>query len=106
MEISKKRKFNEIISLEPINENDFEKLDLNEYKKELWKLETYYTKKIQEIKNQIKETNRYIAKKCKNKNGDHEWISERENCMYGEKYTLCKKCRVDYYDKSYIHSII
>ena len=43
------------------------------------------------------------CKKCIEKNGEHEWISEREEGLYGERFTFCKYCRVDIYDNTYLH---
>lgn len=42
--------------------------------------------------------------KCKEvKNCRHEWIKEREPGQYGELWTYCKNCRVDYYCRDWIH---
>ena len=44
-----------------------------------------------------------ISEKCKKINGSHDWISEREDGMYGEIFTYCKHCRVDRYNNEYLH---
>ena len=44
-------------------------------------------KKIIDIEKEINELNQVIINNC-----IHEWITEREDCMYGEKFTYCKKC--------------
>ena len=56
-----------------------------------------YLKKIQFCEKEIEKLNNLIVQNC-----DHEWITERESGQYGERWTFCKKCRIDKYD-NYIH---
>jgi hypothetical protein len=49
-----------------------------------------YEKKITETKNVIK---REIKKNCVS----HNWKTERESGMYGEKFTYCTICGSDYF---------
>ena len=41
--------------------------------------ELYLQSQLQDVKNKIKK---------------HEWITERECCMYGESFTFCRKCNI------------
>lgn len=61
--------------------------------RELCKKNIYeYEKKITEIKNEIKQINHKIKKTC----SSHNWKTERESGMYGEKITYCTICGSDY----------
>lgn len=77
--------------------------DLDKFKKYLYQKESEFNFQIRLIRNLVKETNINIAKRCEEKHQGHKWIREREDCMYGSTFTICKYCRTDYYDKSYIH---
>ena len=46
-------------------------------------------KQIKEIDNILEEINQVIINNC-----IHEWITEREDGMYGERFTYCKKCNI------------
>lgn len=86
------------------NQINFSKIeDLNNFKKILYQKESEYSKKIAQIKTLVKETNKNIAKRCEEKHKKHKWIRERENCMYGSTFTICENCRIDYYDRTYMH---
>ena len=61
-----------------------------------------YEKKIKELETFIREKEFQIAKVCKDSDEGHQWITEREDGPYGERYTYCKKCRIDYYG-NYVH---
>jgi len=91
------------IDYSKINLDDYKNIDLKKYKDYLYQTEYYHNDQIKKIKKLIKETNIKMALKCKEDNGDHEWISERENCMYGERFTFCKNCKIDAYDNTYTH---
>ena len=80
-----------------------ENIDLTEYKKILNIKKIKYTQLIKDIEDEILQTNVLIAKKCEEKNDGHLWIRERESCMYGETFTYCKHCNIDYYNRSYMH---
>ena len=84
-------------------DDDYNNIDLIQYKQYLYQVQSEYESKIQDIKNKLKKTNTMIAKKCEEKNGDHEWIREREDCMYGDSYIVCRNCRTDKIDRSYLH---
>ena len=46
----------------------------------------------------MEETKKQIAKLClKENNNDHTWTTEREDGPYGERFTFCEKCGIDYY---------
>ena len=56
----------------------------------------YLIKEKYEIKSRLKiiekrldEIQEHIINNCV-----HEWKTEREDCMYGETFTICKKCGV------------
>ena len=101
--LTKKHKREECINYEEINLDDYLNIDLDKYKKYLYSKQRDYEEKIVIIKELIKSTNSKIAQKCKEKNNGHQWIREREDCMYGSRFTVCKNCRVDYYDNTWIH---
>ena len=86
-----------------IDLDNYLNINLEKYKIYLYQLQFQYNNKIKKIKNLIKNVNTKIALKCEIKNKTHEWIKERENCIYGETYTYCKKCKIDYHDRTYIH---
>jgi len=46
-----------------------------------------YLTKLNTIHTYWKELNEKIIKECK-----HEYVIERENCQYGEKWYTCTKC--------------
>ena len=57
-----------------------------------------YLSKITNIENEIKKSKREIAKTClKENNNTHLWITETEDGPYGERFTFCEKCKIDYY---------
>ena len=91
-------------SYEDIDLNkSYRDIDLNKYKVYLYERERYFANQIKNINDKKKQTNKIITKECKEDKGDHEWIRERENCMYGSTFTMCKNCRVDHYDDTYLH---
>jgi len=46
---------------------------------------------ISQYKDLIKREYEVIRQTCQ-----HNWVRERERCMYGETYTVCTKCRLLY----------
>ena len=46
--------------------------------------------KLKTIENKIKECDDYIGKQC-----NHEWITEREDGIYGDRFTVCKLCKIN-----------
>jgi hypothetical protein len=102
---NKKRKvnFEDDINIDIINEDNYLEIDLEKHNEKLNKLKIYYENEIIKIKEKIRKTNFLISKKCIHENKKHVWITEREPCMYGEKYTYCKNCKVDYYDRYFLH---
>ena len=78
-------------------------IDLDEYKSSLYILKSKHENEISIIKYKLKKTNVMISEKCKKINGSHDWISEREDGMYGEIFSHCKHCRVDRYNNEYLH---
>lgn len=96
---SKKRKLNDFKN---IDLKDYKELDLYSYKKFLHQKLYDFENAVKKKKEELKEVNILIAKKCKETTG-HKWVSEREPWMYGERFTYCEHCRTDYYDNSYMH---
>lgn len=47
---------------------------------------------LQNIKQDILNTNYAISKNC-----THKWITEIEEGPYGERFTFCEKCRISNY---------
>ena len=58
-----------------------------ENKEKLIKEKYVFLKKIIDIEKKINDLDQVIINNC-----IHEWITEREDCLYGEKLTYCKKC--------------
>ena len=58
-----------------------------ENKEKLIKEKYAFLKKIIDIEKEINALDQVIINNC-----IHEWITEREDCLYGEKFTYCKKC--------------
>ena len=46
--------------------------------------------KLKNVEIKIKEFDDYIGKQCK-----HEWITEREDGIYGGRFTVCKICKIN-----------
>ena len=61
---------------------------LNE-KKNLIKEKYNIKSRLEVIEKRLEEIQNNIINNC-----NHEWITEREDCMYGERFTYCKKCSV------------
>lgn len=67
-------------------------------KRELLIKKQIETEKIlQQIKQNILNTNYEISTKC-----NHNWITEREDGPYGERYTYCNHCKINSYG-DYFH---
>lgn len=96
---SKKRKIDD----SKYDISDYLNINLDDYKSSLYTEKRDYENRISLINKKLKEANVLISKKCIKINGSHEWISEREPGLYGEKFTYCKKCHVDIYNDEYIH---
>ena len=60
-----------------------------EKKAKLEKTKQELFSQIKQIDNILEEINQVIIINC-----IHEWINEREEGMYGEKFTYCKKCNI------------
>ena len=65
------------------------------------KIKKLYNEK-QECKLKIKLLDREVIKTqyklsdlCLKNNGKHEWVTEIEDGPYGERFTYCKKCKID-----------
>tara|TARA_B100000161_G_C33406979_1_gene349153 strand:+ start:137 stop:439 length:303 start_codon:yes stop_codon:yes gene_type:complete len=100
MESNKKKR--KIIENDDIDLDDYMNIDLEKYRKDLYAKMYNYEKMAKKKKEEIKEINKLIAKKCKETKG-HKWVSEREPYMYGERFTYCEYCRTDYYNHAYYH---
>jgi len=84
-------------------ERNKKELDLIEYKNTLFNKKIKLNQLIESINQEILQTTILIGKECMKKNNGHKWITERENCMYGELFTYCEYCNIDYSDSSYMH---
>ena len=60
-----------------------------ERKKELVSEKYKLQNRLKQIELTLKDLEITIVNNCK-----HEWITKREDGMYGERYTLCKNCGV------------
>ena len=59
-------------------------------------------KQLEIVKKEIVDNNFDISKQCKKDNNGHNWVNEREEGLYGERYTFCSECGIDYYG-DYFH---
>ena len=84
-------------------EEEYKTIDLDEYKDYLFETINELESKLKRIRKEVKMTNVHIAQKCEEKHKEHKWVCEREPVLYGERYTFCSNCGVDYYDNSYLH---
>lgn len=75
---------------------------LNYEKQKLLSDKSKYQVIIKKIEKEILEKEMQIVNVCKKNNNGHKWISESEDGPYGEKYTFCERCRIDYYG-GYMH---
>ena len=55
-----------------------------------------YIKKLDLIDKNIINKKYEIANMCKKINNGHIWITERDEGPYGERFTYCKICNIDY----------
>ena len=60
-----------------------------EKKEKLIKEKYELLKKINIIEKEINDLNQIIINNC-----IHEWKTDREDCLYGEKFTYCTKCGI------------
>ena len=60
-------------------------IEKNSLIKEKYKIKS----RLEEIEKKLDEIQENIIKNC-----THEWITEREDCMYSERFTYCMKCGV------------
>ena len=63
--------------------------EINKNLKELIKLKYEYQNKLNNIEKVIRKLETDKINICR-----HEWVTEREYGMYGERYTYCKFCRI------------
>ena len=45
--------------------------------------------RLEDIEKRLEWINKIIINNCK-----HEWITEREDGIYGKRFTYCKKCGI------------
>ena len=74
-----------------------ESIDLENKLKKLYNEKYECELNMKLIEKEIKNTKYNISKVCLDKNKGHDWVSEREEGPYGERFTYCSKCRIDYY---------
>lgn len=66
--------------------------EINNKLKELIKIKYKLQSELNTIEKEINKLNENKIKLCK-----HEWVTEREECMYGERFTYCKYCGIKDY---------
>lgn len=76
---------------------------LNNEKQQLIKDKTNYLTMVKNIEKEIENKEREISRICKSVNNGHKWITERESGLYGENFTFCQQCKIDYYG-GYFHN--
>lgn len=62
------------------------------YRKYLQRKIDNYKEQIQDVRSKIKNLDENIVKQCIATFGDHTYIEEIEECMYGNIYFVCKYC--------------
>ena len=60
-------------------------IEKNSLIKEKYKIKS----RLEEIENKLEKIQENIINNCK-----HEWITEREDGIYGKRFTYCMKCGV------------
>ena len=75
---------------------------LNNERNQLLSDKNTYIKMIEQIEKNILNKGIEISRECSKQNNGHQWTSEREEGPYGERFTYCQKCKVDYYG-NYFH---
>lgn len=65
--------------------------ELKNKQKELRKLKTAIQKKLNDIDEQLLNVKFKIIEECGKTTG-HDFVTEREISMYGERFTWCKYC--------------
>jgi hypothetical protein len=55
-----------------------------------------YKDKIRTLEDEIKKEQLKLYYICSKKEGGHEMITEREEGLYGERFTYCKRCGYNY----------
>lgn len=63
----------------------------------IYKSQSYYRKKLQELEIKYKENQRKIYENCIKHHGNHTWEAFREDGPYGERYYICKNCNTENY---------
>ena len=59
-------------------------------------------KQLEHVEKDMKNNNYQIANQCKKDNNGHKMVNERDEGLYGERYTFCSECGIDYYG-DYFH---
>ena len=80
-------------NLDNIDNLNFE--ELNKIKNNLFREQQELFIQQQNISKNLKIINTMIAKQCEKEFTEHLWIKEKENCMYGETYIYCSRCKKD-----------
>ena len=62
------------------------------YRKYLQRKIDNYKEQILDVLSKIKKLDENIVKQCIDTFGDHTYIEEIEECMYGNSYFVCKYC--------------
>ena len=76
---------------------------LNKEKNKLMNDKINYLRIVKTIEKEIENKEIEISRICKSVNNGHDWITERESGPYGESFTFCKQCKIDYYGR-YFHN--
>lgn len=65
------------------------------YRKYLQRKIDNYKEHIQDVLSKIKKLDENIVKQCIDTFGEHTYIEEIEECMYGNRYFVCKNCGIE-----------
>ena len=76
--------------------------DLNNKIKKLLNEKYECELRIKLLDKEVIKTKYEISKKCLIINKKHKWITEIEEGPYGERFTYCEMCKINYYN-DYFH---
>lgn len=66
-------------------------------KREIYKLQSQYRAKLEELEIKQKEIIQKIRDNCIKQHGDHIWEAFREDGPYGELFYVCENCNAENY---------
>lgn len=83
------------LNIDELNTNELNIDELNIIKNKIKEIGTKLIEQQKINTNNLKKIKQKICIKCIENFGEHIWIKEKENCMYGETYEYCSRCGKD-----------